>query len=317
MAAHLAWSHVTLGVVGWQPPRPDEDTDVAETKGLGPRTIPPWVKSVIAILIVGGLVFLLVRFLAQAPQPAQIKYTLGKTAFPDRFRVAVELTMLNESDNEQDVSLDTSAVPGLRMVGIGSGLEPTTQDVVVTIPASGSAKLNAVWQVTDCSIAAADPERRPVIVATTGLYAGTRKDQRLRLDPVRKLLPEVCDSNGEEGRPGVVDFTVRKSGNSRSIEILVENTGGRVLMYKHAILHPKSAPGVLFSAPTTGDGIPVGESRTVTVTFALTPDGCRPASNLPARLALNFTTPATGKGQDLDVDLGGTWSKVLGPCPTD
>ncbi|WP_020577179.1 hypothetical protein [Actinopolymorpha alba] len=290
----------------------DAESEVAELADTPRRSIPRWLRlgALACVAVVTGLLLF-----QRLTEPA-VRAEVAPPRFVDNYTVELDVSISNQSGEPQVVKVDPPRIAGFDTAltvfkGSGQG------DGSVVLAAHRRTTYTLAWRVRDC---AATPAAGPGDVAarvTFGRTVGVRETLRLDLGEPRKLVPSICQLTPDRGQPRLVDTGhVRWTrGRPLAITITVQNTGGRPLTYRGAVLPSGATAGdagpTLRPAPT----VPVGGQQEITLWFEA--NGCRMPVGGPSTVVLRFTTAGSNRPDSLEVRLADSWENLLGVCDPD
>lgn len=299
------------------------DADVAEV-GSPRRRLPRWVRFTLAVataLVVGWLA--LTRLTAP---DADVR--VSRPRFVDNFTTQIDVTVRSRVGDPQVVLPPRPpALPGLEFVGANGGADPTVQGRMesrsIEVPAHGQRGFSLYWKVRDCADALAAGEREVAVPLRVSGVGGAGGTLRLSLGVQRDLLPSVCTTDQEAGRPRLVAAgPVRGAGRDTLLVLVtVQNVGGRPLTYRDTVVSADSSLRVLSlsgdSARPDAAGqdqprlVPVGEERTIPLVFHA--NDCRVPVDSAAAVTMRFAG-ASDRPVGLPIRLADSWENFLGVC---
>ncbi|SDT26724.1 hypothetical protein [Actinopolymorpha singaporensis] len=299
------------------------DADVAEV-GSPRRRLPRWVRFSLAVataLVVGWLA--LTRLTAP---DADVR--AARPRFPDNFTTQVDVTVRSRVGDPQVVLPPRPpALPGLEFAGTNGEAGPTVQGRMewrsIEVPGHGQRGFSLYWKVRDCADALAAGEREVAVPLRVVGARGAGSTLRLSVGVQRDLLPSVCTTDQDAGRPRLVAAGPVRGAGRDTLQVLVtvQNVGGRPLTYRDTVVTADSSLRVLSlsgdSARPDAVGqdqprlVPVGEERTIPLVFHA--NDCRVPVDSAAAVTMRFAGQP-GRPVELPVRLADNWENFLGVC---
>ncbi|MET9022215.1 hypothetical protein ABZV93_19760 [Actinopolymorpha sp. NPDC004070] len=289
------------------------DADVAEV-GSPQRRLPRWVRftlGVAAALVLGWLA--LTRLTAP---DADVQ--ASRPRFVDNFTARVDVTVRSRVGGPQVVlPPEPPALPGLEFAGVNGVTDMTVQGRVewrpIQLPGHGQREFSLFWKVRDCAPALAAGEREVAVPLRVAGAGGARSTLRLSVGVQRDLLPSVCTTDPDTGRPRLVEVVPPALvGSGLEAVVSVQNVGGRPLTYRETVIAADP------SRKVGGDAhpsvvVPVGGQRTIPLPFQ--PNDCRLPVDSAAMVTMRFTTGgSSGRPVELPIRLADRWENFLGVC---
>ncbi|GAB3422762.1 hypothetical protein [Flindersiella endophytica] len=296
--------------MGWG--APESEPDIAEV--TEPRRMPTWAKRA---LWIGLPVLAIALFVISRQIGEDFKVAVDPVRFDQRYEADIDLRVTNLTGELQGVIIRPPAHAGIQLhdvTGVVRRDFPNEAPIYI-VEVRQETTLTIRLRPTDCAAARAGGNGTAQLKFEIGPVVGRKENVQLPIGTWRDLIPPACDDAPNRGQPKLADQRVVSAGALLVIQLEIDNEGGLPLTFTRATLDQGVPAGVLRSANAPeGRRLDIGQSSRITLTFRK--GDCDVPEDGPARVALHYATPSTGKEETLTVPLADTWTNLLGACST-
>ncbi len=283
------------GGVQWNRDALSDEPDVAALEERPPRHWPGWlVRLLIALGVVAVALFVFWRLTAD-----QARAEFQQVRMVSKYAAEIDVATTNLTSDELYVLPRLAQKEGFLIETPRVLLGDRRTDIATTRVT-----------VVDCTLAAAHASEPLDLALLTGPYTGTRDTINVRgvLPTWSALIPPVCDDSPDRGIASVsnVRVVIARQGEAQ-VAVQFQNSGGRPLTYARVSV-PKSL-GRISRDPAKPDG-PLKPGQSAEVVLRLARTGCTANGDGPVMATMTFLG-----GEDIQVQLDGSWTNLLGVCP--